>query len=163
MTGLLLRLDDRDPIEWKALEPQILIEAPAAGESIADQIRVALIMRLPLVGVAQDAKMTSLSDHAEVVARVMLFLAAVVCLLVLWIGRAMDRSCSAIMPTRGEEGHPPSVWLRAARLNPQRFERGAALEGLKHDSARHAGGESTAALGIGTSDTQWLVARHDTL
>src|SRR6266850_174371 len=113
ITGLFLRLDDRDPIECKALEPKILIETTAARESIADQIREAFIMRLTLIGVAQEADVTGLIDHEEVFDRVTLLLAAVVFLLVLCIGRAMDRSLSAIMPKRGGRG-TPAVRLAAS-------------------------------------------------
>ena len=121
MTGLLLRLDDRDPIACKALEPQILIEATAAGEGIAHQIREAFVMRLPLVGVAQEAHMTDLIDHEEVFDRVTLLLAAGVVLLVLWIDRAMDRSLSTIRPQRGGRGTP------SVRLAPSITDKSSAL------------------------------------
>jgi hypothetical protein len=101
-TGLFLGLDDRDPIASKALEPHILIETTPAGEGIACYIREAFIMRLALIGVAQEAHVTGLIDHEEVFDRVALFLATVIFLLFLWIDRAVDRSLSAIMPKRGD-------------------------------------------------------------
>jgi hypothetical protein len=58
-------------------------------------------MRLALIGIAQEAKVTGLIDHEEVFDRVALFLATVVFLLCLWIGLAVDRSLIAIMPKRG--------------------------------------------------------------
>ena len=70
-------------------------------QGIACQLCHALISGLSFTGVAQAAHMTGLGDHEEVFDRVALFLAAVVCLLFLRIGRAMDRSLRAIMPKRG--------------------------------------------------------------
>ena len=58
-------------------------------------------MFLALHSVTQEANVTGLIDHEEVFDRVALFLATVVFLLVLGIGRAVDRSLSAIMPKRG--------------------------------------------------------------
>ena len=96
-----LRLDDGDPVEDKALEAHILIETTPTGEGIACQIRQAFIMRLALIGVAQEADVTGLIDHEEVLERVALLLAAVVFLLILGISGAMDWSLSAIRPKRG--------------------------------------------------------------
>ena len=45
--------------------------------------------------------MTGFSDHEEVFERVTLLLAAVIFLLLFGIGRAVDRTFSAIMPKRG--------------------------------------------------------------
>jgi hypothetical protein len=105
-TRLFLGLDDRDPIASKPLEPPILIETTPTGETIAGQIREAFIMRLALIGVAQEADVTGLIDHAEVFDRVALFLATGVCLLFLWIGRTVDGSLRTIMPKRGDVGTP---------------------------------------------------------
>jgi hypothetical protein len=58
-------------------------------------------MFLALHSVTQEAHVTGLIDHEEVFDRVALFLATVVFLLFLWIGRTVDRSLSAIMPKRG--------------------------------------------------------------
>ena len=105
-TRLFLGLDDRDPVASKPLEPPILIETTPTGETIACQIREAFIMRLALIGVAQEADVTGLIDHEEVFDRVALFLATVVFLLFLWIGRTVDWSLRTIMPKRGDVGTP---------------------------------------------------------
>jgi hypothetical protein len=102
--ALFLGLDDRDPIGSKTLEPHILIETTPAGEGIACQMHEAFIMRLTLKGVAQEADVTGRIEYEEVFDRVALFLATVVFLLLLGIGRAVDGSLRAIMPTRGGVG-----------------------------------------------------------
>jgi hypothetical protein len=96
-----LRLDDGHTVEDKALEPHILVEATAMWQGIALQFSQAFIMCLPVIRGTQEADMTALIDHEEVLDRVALLLAAVVFLLALGIGGAVDRSLSAIMPTRG--------------------------------------------------------------
>ncbi len=99
-TQFFLGLDDRDPIACKAMKAQILIETTPVGQGIAGQIRPTFIMSFPLTGVAQEANVTALVDHQQVFDRVARFLSAVVVLLFLWIGGAVDRSLSAIMPKR---------------------------------------------------------------
>jgi hypothetical protein len=96
-----LRLDDGDTVEDKALEPHILVEATAMWQGIALQFSQAFIMCLPFIRGTQEADMTALIDHEEVLDRVALLLAAVVVLLALGIGGAVDRSLRAIMPKRG--------------------------------------------------------------
>jgi hypothetical protein len=96
-----LRLDDGDPVEEKALEAHLLIATTPVREGIALQLRQAFIIGLPFIRGTQEADVTALIDHEEVLDRVALLLAAVVFLLVLGIGGTMDRSLSAIMPTRG--------------------------------------------------------------
>jgi hypothetical protein len=96
-----LRLDEGDPVEDKALEPPILVEATAMWQGIALQFSQAFSMCLPVIRGTQEAAMTALIDHEEVLERVALLLAAVVVLLALGIGGAVDRSLRAIMPTRG--------------------------------------------------------------
>ena len=96
-----LRLDDGDTVEDKALETHILVEATAMWQGIALQFSQAFIMCLPFIRGTQEADMTALIDHEEVLDRVALLLAAVVFLLALGIGGAVDRSLSAIMPKRG--------------------------------------------------------------
>ena len=96
-----LRLDDGDAVEYKALEAHILVEATAVWQGRALQLSQAFIMRLPFIRGTQEADVTGLIDHDEVLDRVALLLAAVVFLLVLGIGGAVDRSLSAIMPKRG--------------------------------------------------------------
>jgi hypothetical protein len=94
-------LDDGDPVEEKALEAPILIETTPMREGIALQFSQVLIVGLAFIRGTQEADVTALIDHEEVLDRVALRLAAVVVLLVLGIGGAMDRSLSAIMPKRG--------------------------------------------------------------
>ena len=75
---LFLVLDDRVPIASKPLEPDLLIKTTPTGETIACQIREAVIMRFSPIGVAQEADVIGLIDHQEVFDRVALFLATVV-------------------------------------------------------------------------------------
>jgi len=96
-----LRLDDGDPVEEKALEAHILIETTPVREGIALELSQAFIIRFPFIRRTQEADVTAFIDHEEVLDGVALLLAAVVFLLVLGIGGAMDRSLSAIMPKRG--------------------------------------------------------------
>lgn len=99
--GLFLGLDDRDPLARIALEAHVLIQTTAGGESIALELREECIMCLPFIGGTQEAKLAGLIDHEEGFERVACLLAAVVVLLVLGIGWAVDRSLSTIMPKRG--------------------------------------------------------------
>jgi hypothetical protein len=78
-----------------------LIETTAGREGIVLQLREDCIMDLPFIGGTQEANLASLIDHDEVFERVAFLLAAVVVLLVLGIGWAVDRSLSTIMPKRG--------------------------------------------------------------
>src|SRR5215510_7188515 len=96
-TGFFLRLDDGDTVEEKTLEAHILVEATAMWQGIALQIRDAFIVHLALIRGTQEANVTSLIDHEEVVDRMALLLATVVVLLVLGIDRAVDRSLRTIM------------------------------------------------------------------
>ena len=96
-----LRLDNGDPVEDKALETHILVEATTLWQGIALQFSQVFIVCLPFIGGTQEADVTALIDHEEVLDRVAFLLAAVVVLLVLGIGGAVDRALSAIMPTRG--------------------------------------------------------------
>ena len=143
-TGVFLGLDDGDPVEDKALEAHILIEATAVWQGIAFQIREAFIMRLAFIGGTQEAHVTGLIDHEEVFDRMALLLAAVVVLLVLGIGWAVDRSLRTIMPKRGDPRDILGPFSRRATpLNRQRCELEANLDVLRPDSTRHGGGEST--------------------
>jgi hypothetical protein len=101
-----LRLDDGDTVEDKTLDAQILVEATAVGQGRARALSQALIMRLPFIRGTQEADGTGLLDHEEVLARMALLLAAVVVLLVLGSGGAVERSLRAIMPNRGVGGPP---------------------------------------------------------
>jgi hypothetical protein len=71
-------------------------------EGIALQLSQAFIIGLSFIRGTQEADVTALIDHEEVLDRVAFLLAAVVVLLVLGIGGAVDRSLSAIMPKRGD-------------------------------------------------------------
>src|SRR5215813_11272597 len=82
-TRFFLRLDDGDTAEDKTLEAHILVEATAAWQGIALQLSQAFIMRLPFICGTQEANVTGLIDHEEVLDRVALLLAAVVFLLFL--------------------------------------------------------------------------------
>lgn len=96
-----LRLDDGDPVEEKALEAPILIETTPVREGIALELGQAFIIGLAFIRGTQEANVTAFIDHEEVLDRVAPLLAAVVFLLVLGIGGAVDRSLSTIMPKRG--------------------------------------------------------------
>ena len=85
-----------------ALKAPILIEIAASWEGRAFRIRQAFVMRPPFRGGTQEADMTGLINHAEVVDRMTLLIAAVAVLSVLWLGRAVNRSLSTILPRRGE-------------------------------------------------------------
>jgi hypothetical protein len=100
-TRCFLGLDDGDVLQVEPLEAPILIQAAARWQGIASALCHALIRSCASIGVAQEAYVTGLVDHEEVVARGTLLLAAVICLWLFGIGRAVDRPCSAIMPTRG--------------------------------------------------------------
>jgi hypothetical protein len=104
--GLFLRLDDRDPIARIALELPILIQTTATGEGIAFESCQAFIIGLSFIGSTQEAKMTGLIDDEEGFDRMAFLLAAIVFLLILWIGWAVERSRCAIMPERGDRGTP---------------------------------------------------------
>jgi hypothetical protein len=103
-----LRLDAGDPVEDKTLEAHILVAATAVWQGIARELSPAFIMRLPFRRGTQAADVTGLIAHEEVLERMAFLLAAVVVLLVLGIGGAVDRSRRAIMPNRGV-GDLPSV------------------------------------------------------
>jgi hypothetical protein len=94
-----------------ALEPHILIETTATWEGIAFQISEAFIMGFSFIGGTQEAHMTGLLDDEEVFDRMALLLAAVVVLLVLGIGWAVDRSLRSIMPKRGDVAPSCFRWL----------------------------------------------------
>jgi hypothetical protein len=106
---LFLGLDDGDPLARIALEAPVLIQTTAGREGIPLQLREDFIMDLPFIGGTQEANLAGLIDHEEVFERVAFLLAAVVVLLVLGIGWAMDRSLSTIMPKRGVVDLPSVV------------------------------------------------------
>jgi hypothetical protein len=96
-----LRLDNGHVLQAESLEPLILIQTAARRQRLPSQCCQALIRGFAFRGVTQEAHVTGLVDHDEVFERVTLLLAAVVFLLLFRIGRAVDRTFSAIMPTRG--------------------------------------------------------------
>jgi hypothetical protein len=111
--GLLLGLEDGQPLTHIPPEAHILIETTAGWEGIAFELSDAFIICLPFIGSTQETHMTGLIDHEEVVDRMALLLAAVVVLLVLGIGWTVDRSLRTIMPKRGDSG-TPAVRLAAS-------------------------------------------------
>jgi hypothetical protein len=102
--GFFRGLDDDDPSQDEPLEAHILVETTPQRQGIARQLREAFIMGFALIGRTQETNGTGLIDHEEVLERVALLFAAVVFLLVLGIGRAVDWSLSTIMPKRGGVG-----------------------------------------------------------
>lgn len=97
----LLGLKARDPLLEDSLEALLLIQAAAWWPGRARVFCQALIRRFAFTGVAQEAHVTSLIDHEEVVERVTRLLATVILLWLFGICRAMDRTFGAIMPKRG--------------------------------------------------------------
>jgi hypothetical protein len=96
-----LGVDDRNVLQAEPVEAPILIPAAARWQGIASQLCQARIRGFAFIGVAQEAHVTGRVDHEEVFARVTLLLAAGIFLLRFGSGRAVDRTCSAIMPPRG--------------------------------------------------------------
>jgi hypothetical protein len=78
-----------------------LIQVAARGQGIASDLCEARIRGVAFIGGTQEAHVTGLSDHEEVVARVTRLLATVVFLWLFGIGRALNRTFGALMPTRG--------------------------------------------------------------
>src|SRR5262245_45061458 len=62
----LLRLDEGDTVEDKALEAHILVEATAVWPGLALQLSQVFIIGLPFIRGAQEANVTGLIDHEEV-------------------------------------------------------------------------------------------------
>jgi hypothetical protein len=96
-----LGLDNGDVLQAEALEALILIQTAARRQSIPRQLGQTLIRGFAFIRVTQEAYVTGLVNHEEVFERVTLLLAAVIFLLLFGIGRAVDRTFSAIMPKRG--------------------------------------------------------------
>jgi hypothetical protein len=97
----LLGLHARHVLQVEPLEAFILLQATAGWHGIACQFGQALLRGVPFTGVTQETPVTGLLDHEEVFERVTRLLAAVIFLVLFGIGRAVDRTFSAIMPTRG--------------------------------------------------------------
>jgi len=105
---LLLGLDNRDVLQAEALETLILIATAARWHGRARFLCQTLIGRFAFLGVTQEAHLTRLRDHEEVIERVTFLLATVILVWLFRIGRTLDRTFSAIMPNRGMVD-PPSV------------------------------------------------------
>jgi hypothetical protein len=103
-TRFLLRSDNRDVGQDESLEPQILLELTSGGQAIALQLSQDFSVGLPFIGGTQEANLTGCINHKEVFDRMAFRFAAVVCLLVFWLGWAVDRSLSTLMPNRGDVG-----------------------------------------------------------
>jgi hypothetical protein len=88
-----LRLDDRDVMQEKSLEALLLVQATAGWQGLACQRCHARIRGFPVRGVTQEAPVTGLVDHEEVVERVAFLLPTVILLRLLRVfGRWMGRS-----------------------------------------------------------------------
>lgn len=114
-TRFFRRWDDGAPVEEKAREAHILGEATAVRAGIALQLSQACILRLPCLGGTPEADAPGRIAHEEVRDRVALLLTAVVVLLVLGIGGAVERALRALMPKRGGWIVRPSRGSRTAR------------------------------------------------
>jgi hypothetical protein len=110
-TRFLFRLDHRDIGQDESLEPPIVIEITSGGQAIALQLRQDFIVGLPFRGGTQEANLTGFIAHQEVFDRLAFRFAAVVFLLVFWIGWAVDRPLRTIMPKRGDMGPSWVCWL----------------------------------------------------
>jgi hypothetical protein len=122
---LFLGLNNRDPVQHKALESHLLIEVTPAWQGITGQLREAFVMFLAFHSVTQEAYVTGLIDDQQVFARVTLLLAAVVFLLVLGIGGAMARSLRASMPQRGGRGTPSGRLVASITAKSSAFRAGS--------------------------------------
>ena len=96
-----LGLDKGDVLQAASLEALILIQTAARGQGLGSELCQALIRGVTFSSVAQKTPVTGLVDHEEVFQRVTLLLPTVIFLWRFGIGRAVDRTCSAIMPNRG--------------------------------------------------------------
>lgn len=136
-----LGLDARHVLQAASLEALIVIQTAARGPGIASQLGQALLRGVAVIGVAHEAHGTGLMDHAEVVARVTRLLATVVFLLRFGSGRAVERTCGAILPNRGGIRRP-SRGSRTARHTLRRCGPEAVLGRLRPDATRDAARES---------------------
>jgi hypothetical protein len=116
-TRCCLRLDDRDVMQAESLEALILIQTAARWQGRPSQLCQALIRCFAFIGGAQEAHVTCLSDHEEIFERVTLLLATVICLWLFGIGRTVDRTFGAIMPTRGVVDLPPGACVSNIAAN----------------------------------------------
>lgn len=96
-----LGLDNGDILQAESLEALLLRQTAARGQGIGSALCQALLRGFAFSSVAQQAHGTGLIEHEEVFQRVTRRLPTVICWWLFGIGRAVDRTCSAIMPTRG--------------------------------------------------------------
>ena len=96
-----LGLDNGDALQAESLEALILIPTAARGQGIGSAFCQALIRGFACRGVAQKAHITGLVDHEAGFQRVTLLRPTVIVLWLFGIGRAVERTFSAIMPQRG--------------------------------------------------------------
>jgi hypothetical protein len=90
---------------WKPLSASRLLPG---GKGEPAHSATALLRRVACIGVAPEAYVPGLVEHAEVVARGTRLLAAVICWWRFGLGRALDRTGRAIMPTQGGWSCRPS-------------------------------------------------------
>jgi hypothetical protein len=150
-TGCSPGLDDGDPSPDDPLEAHILGKTTPKRQGIARPLREAFRMRLALIDRTQEANGTGLIEHEQVFARVALLLATVILLRLLRISRTRECARSTIMPARGDVA-PSFVGVVARRVVTRRpCGPAAARAGLRPDSARDGGDESTGWHALGTS------------
>ena len=97
-----LGLEDCNARQEKSLEAFILIQATTGWQGIARQLGHALSRGFPFTGVAQEAHVTRLIDHEEVVERVAFLLPTVIRLRLFRVFRTLDGSFGPIMKKRAE-------------------------------------------------------------
>jgi hypothetical protein len=123
--GLFLGLNDRDVLQGEPLEALILIQTAPHWQGIARQLGQALLRGFAFRGVTQKAHVTRLRDHQEIFARVTRLLAAVIVFLLFGIGRALDRTFSAIRPKRGVVELPSAVCVSNIAANSSAVRAGS--------------------------------------
>ena len=131
---------------WKPLS----IQVAARWQGIACQLCQTFIRCFTFISRTQEAHVTGLMDHDEVLKRVTLLLATVI-LLLLGIFGALNRTFGSIMPKRGTvEGSLP-VASRASRPRRRPYGLEAALDALRPASTPDAADESTVFASTATS------------
>jgi hypothetical protein len=130
-TRVLLRVDTRAVGQDESLEAHLLREIPAGGHARALPLSPDCIVGLPVIGSPQAANLTGVIQHQEGVDRLACLVAAGVCLVVCWIGRAVDRSLRPLMPPRGDVG-PSWVWVLGRRVAHSAAVRAGRSSGCPH-------------------------------
>ena len=93
--------DDLDVVECEGQEAEILEQPAPRGQGVRGGIGHALIVGAASVSVTEQEDRERRVDQPHVFQRVTLLLPTVIFLLLFGIGRAVDRTFSAIMPKRG--------------------------------------------------------------